>query len=280
MDDREDLSFQQKLWIFGRNCIRGGKPFLLYLLMPSLCVTIGYSLFHRDIPAGEFFAYGGNFYTALGMILAIMVLRRGSKEKGHKFFEDATLYPENIDKKKTACFAVFGVTSAITISAALTLLPRWGVVDAYSEASQTMYKGYDILFTVITTVITSPLLEEIVFRGYMLNTFLEAYGEKFAILFVSAVFAVCHGELLWMPYAFGMGLVLAWVSVKEDNILYSIVLHVGFNAPSAISWLIRSFPAASVLLYGSKWLVLGYGLIGGMTSALLVRYYFNDCRKK
>lgn len=280
MDDRKDLSFQQKLWIFGRSCVRGGKPFLLYLLMPSLCVTIGYSLFHRDIPTSEFFAYGGNFYTALGMILTIWVLHLGSKKRGHKFFEDATLYLENIDKKKAACFAVFGVASAITISAVLTLLPRWGAANAYSEASQTMYKGYDIVFTIITTVITSPLLEEIVFRGYMLNIFLEAYGEKFAIFFVSAVFAICHGEILWMLYAFGMGLILAWVSIKEDNIFYSVALHVGFNAPSAVAWLIRSFPAASGLIYGNKWLVLGYGLIGGMTAALLIRYYFKDRTKK
>ncbi len=272
MAGKEDLTFQQKLWILGSVCWKGGKPLLLYMLMPSLCMALGHSLFHRDIPLQEFVSYGGNFYTFLGMLLTVWILWRSSKKKGHSFFEDATLYLDQARPKKTLLFALFGAALAVTVSAVLTLLPRWAV-SSYSEASQTMFKGYDILFTVITTVVTSPLLEELVFRGYMLNAFLERYGERTAIIVVSAVFALCHGQILWILYAFGIGLIMAWVSIREDNIYYTVVMHMGYNAPSAIAWLIRSFPSASALFYGSRWLVLGYGLVSGMTVLLLARYY-------
>lgn len=268
-----ELSRQQKMWIWGRTFLRAVGPLSLYILMPALSVSIGYVAAHPDMTAQEFFTYGGNFYTALGMVLTIYMLYRGSKKKGHGFFEDATLYLEQADGKKCAGFFFFGLSAAVTLSAVLTLLPRWEVVTGYSEASQTMFKGRDLLFTIITTVVTAPFAEEIVFRGYMLNTFLETFDEKKSIVMVSLIFALCHGELLWILYAFAMGAVLAWVSVREDNVLYGILLHMGFNASSVITWLAGSASAWASALFGSKVLVLCYGLIGGMASLLLIRLY-------
>lgn len=269
----KELSRQQKIWIWGRTLIRAAGPLGLYILMPALSMSVGYVAAHPDMTAQEFFTYGGNFYTAVGMALTIYMLYRGSRKKGHGFFEDASLYPGQADKKKCVGFFVFGLSAAVTISAILTLLPRWGVVTGYSEASQTMFKGRDMLFTAITTVVTAPFAEEIVFRGYILNTFLETFDEKKSIVMVSLIFALCHGELLWVLYAFVMGAVLAWVSVREDNVLYGILLHMGFNASSVIIWLTDSVAEWESVFFGSKALVFGYGLIGGMASLLLIRLY-------
>ncbi len=270
---REDLSLQQKLWIWGRTFGNAAKALALYILMPAACMSLGYVLWHEDMTAEEFFTYGGNFYTAVGMCLTIYMLHRSSKKKGHQFFEDATLYLDRINWKKSAGFFVFGMASAVVISSVLTLLPRWKVMEDYSAASQTMFAGRDILFTVITTVITAPLVEEIVFRGYILNTLLETAGERKAIIIASLIFAVCHGEALWILYAFGMGFLLAWVSIREDNIFYGIMLHVGFNLPSAVTWLIRSVPSLSGTFFAGKGLVACYGAIAALCVVLLIRAY-------
>ena len=270
---KEDKSFQQKLWIWIAAFVKGAKPLVLYYLMPSLCMALGYVIAHPDMTATEFFTYGGNFYTAVGMALTLYLLYRGSKKRGHRFFEDASLYLENVKWKKAAGFFAFGVTAAVAISSAITLLSRLGLTGGYSEATQKMLRGRDILFTVVTTVITSPVTEEVVFRGYMLNTFLEHFDEKKAVLIVSAVFALCHVQPLWILYAFAMGLLLAVLSIKEDNILYGILMHIGFNAPSMINWLITSSVPASRVLFEGWWMVLAYGLIAAMLSVLLVRKY-------
>lgn len=275
-----ELSRQQKIWIWGRTFLKAAGPLGLYILMPALSMTIGYVAAHPDMTAQEFFTYGGNFYTALGMVLTIYMLYRGSKKKGHGFFEDATLYLEQADRKKCAGFFVFGLSAAVTISAVLTLLPRWGVVTGYSEASQTMFKGRDMLFTIITTVVTAPFVEEIVFRGYMLNTFLETFDEKKSIVMASLIFALCHGEFLWILYAFVMGAVLAWVSVREDNVLYGILLHMGFNASSVITWLTGSMAGWKSALFGSKALIFCYGLMGGLTSLVLIQLYIGRRKAK
>lgn len=268
-----EQSRQQKAWIWGRTLIRAAGPLGLYILMPALSMSVGYVAAHPDMTVQEFFTYGGNFYTAVGMVLTIYMLYRGSKKRGHGFFEDATLYLGQADLKKCAGFFAFGFSAAVAISAFLTLLPRWGLVTGYSEASRTMFQGRDLLFTAITTVVTAPFAEEIVFRGYMLNTLLETFDERKSIVMASLVFALCHGEILWILYAFAMGVVLAWTSVREDNVLYGILLHMGFNASSVVTWLVVSSGGWEPVFFGSKALIFSYGLIGGMGSLLLIRLY-------
>lgn len=250
----------------------------LYVLMPALSMAVGYVVAHPDMTAQEFFTYGGNFYTAVGMCLTIYMLHRFSKKKGHLFFEDASLYPYKAHVKKSAGFFLFGVSAAAVLSSIITLLPRWGVTAHYSEASQMMFKGRDILFTVVTTVVTAPLVEEIVFRGYMLNVFLETFDEKKSMVLASLIFALCHGEILWILYAFVMGVLLSWVSVREDNIFYGILLHMGFNMPAAVTWLIRSVPRFSSVFYAGKVLIVCYGLIGALACLLLLQRYKKEER--
>ena len=273
--DNKDLTFQQKVLIWGRTFLRGATPLLIYIMMPAATLSFGYVAFNMDMSAKEFFSYGGNFYTAIGMMLALYVLHKRSQRRGHKFFEDATLYLEKAEWKKSICFFVFGMAAALTLSSVLTLLPRWGIVNDYSESSQTMFKGLDMLFTLITTMITAPLAEEIVFRGYMLNTFLEQFDVKKSILSVSAIFAICHGDPLWILYAMGMGILLCWLSIREDNIYYGILLHMGFNTPSGLIWIMRSYPEVYDLFFTSKLLIFGYGLACALLCIRLAKKYLS-----
>ena len=270
-----ELTRQQRIWIWGRTLQRASFPLLLYVIVPAVCLAAGYVLWHQDMSAQEFFTYGGNFYSALGMILTLVILHRRSKKQGSSFFQDATLFLHKAEPKKAAAFVGFGLAAAVTVSAVLTLLPRWGVSTSYTEASQTMFKGRDVLFTVVTTVLTAPLTEEIIFRGYMLNTLMETFEEKQAVWIVSLVFAFCHGSALWILYALLMGLVLSWVAMREDNILYSIFMHMGFNLLSAVVWLVNSTAGGAGLFFSGKWLVAAYGLIGLMVCLLLARRYLS-----
>ena len=74
--------------------------------------------------------------------------------------------------------------------------------------------------------ILAPVSEELIFRGYILQT-LRPYGKKFAIVLSAFLFGIFHGNLLQTPYAFLMGLVLGYVTV-EYHIGWAVALHV-FN---------------------------------------------------
>ena len=74
--------------------------------------------------------------------------------------------------------------------------------------------------------ILGPISEEILFRGLVLRS-LKPYGKWFAIFTSALLFALFHGNILQVPFAFLMGLLLGYAAA-EYSIIWSIVLHI-FN---------------------------------------------------
>ena len=226
------LTAQQKIWIDCSIILRAFWPLILYVVMPALFATIGYMLFHSNMEGGEFFTYGGNFYTALGMIATFFILRKRSKKRGESFCEDATLYIRKDLLLKGIGFFAFGVFSAIAVSSLVTLL---GLGESgYRQSLSKLLEGPDFIFSVITVGFLSPILEEVVFRGYMLNTLLRHFKKKTAVLITVIAFMLCHIHPIWMIYAGGMGFLLICLSMIEENILEGIFVHIGFNLPSVV----------------------------------------------
>ena len=108
--------------------------------------------------------------------------------------------------------------------------------------------------------ILAPISEELIFRGYILQT-LRPYGRKFAIVCSAFLFGVFHGNLLQTPYAFLMGLILGYVTL-EYHIGWSVALH-GFNNLVLADLLARVTEGLSEQIAGTVSLVL----LGGATIA-------------
>ena len=75
---------------------------LVLFAIVNLCLSLGYVILHPEMTAQEFFTYGGNFYSAVGMLLTILILYGRSRSKKRSFFEDTTLYFDQMDIKKAA----------------------------------------------------------------------------------------------------------------------------------------------------------------------------------
>ena len=98
------------------------------------------------------------------------------------------------------------------------------------------YKGrtpvvaiYESLHTdIIMTVFVAPVLEEIVFRGVIMNN-LKKYGIKTAIIINSIFFALSHYNTDMIIPAFFTGIIFSYVAYKY-SIKYSILIHFFINA--------------------------------------------------
>ena len=84
------------------------------------------------------------------------------------------------------------------------------------------------LMTLIFAVILGPILEEILFRGLIVSR-LRRYGDKAAIVFSAAVFALYHGNFFQLFYAFGLGLFFAFIYARTGKLRYTIGLHMIVN---------------------------------------------------
>ena len=91
------------------------------------------------------------------------------------------------------------------------------------EAIESATMDYDSLSMFLYAAIGAPIMEEIVFRGVALR-YLEPYGKGFAVVMSAFLFGIFHGNIVQIPYAFLVGLVLGYVAM-EYNILWAMVLH-------------------------------------------------------
>lgn len=117
--------------------------------------------------------------------------------------------------------------------------------------------------------ILAPISEEILFRGLCLRT-LEPFGKRFAIVCSAVAFSLFHGNLLQIPFAFLMGLILGYVAV-EYSIYWSVALHFfnNFVIADVLTRLLEYLPMPvqnliSLLLFGG-------GAIGAIVLLALYR---------
>lgn len=92
---------------------------------------------------------------------------------------------------------------------------------------------------IIVIVVLAPLLEEFVFRKQIIDR-CGRYGEKTAILLSALTFALFHMNLYQMFYAFGLGLVFAYVYTRTHRLRYPVIMHMIINFMGSVlaPWII------------------------------------------
>lgn len=86
----------------------------------------------------------------------------------------------------------------------------------------------------IHTILVAPITEELLFRGIIL-TKLKQYGKTFAIIIVSILFGLLHGNLPQTIPTFVMSLFLCQVTLKSNSIIPAISIHMINNAIAQLS---------------------------------------------
>ena len=109
---------------------------------------------------------------------------------------------------------------------------------------------YESLYTdIIMTVFVAPVLEEIVFRGVIMNN-LKKYGIKTAIIINSIFFALSHYNTDMIIPAFFTGIIFSYVAYKY-SIKYSILIHFLLNTITQIlQVIILSKIEMSIVVFG------------------------------
>ena len=100
--------------------------------------------------------------------------------------------------------------------------------EAVVNPIQDIVMGSSMWINVVVTVIIAPIMEELIFRKLMIDR-LGGFGEKTAIIFSALMFGLFHGNFYQFFYAFGVGMLLAYVYVRTGKVWYTVVLHMIIN---------------------------------------------------
>ena len=237
--------------------VLGIGVYLVWLLLPNLLYVAGVSLF----PAWqqEILDYLGFFGTSLAALavigLAALLGRR---------FREATAWAPGRSTPGAHLGALgFGICTNTAVSALMMLLPLpETLVGEYAEESQQVYDPAHAALSLVSVVILAPLFEEILFRGYMFGFFREGFPFWAAAAASAALFGLAHGQLLWICYAAGMGLLFCIIRERSGTLSLSIAAHMGFNLTAV----------PQLLFSGIGWAfggVLAAGIIGFFFAVLL-----------
>ena len=96
---------------------------------------------------------------------------------------------------------------------------------------------------ILTLVVIVPIVEEILFRGFLLNRWWQKYGLEKAIIASSVAFGIMHVEFIGGTI---FGLVLSRLYVKTRSLIGPILVHMSNNA------IVILFGVADALMTGKS----------------------------
>ena len=119
---------------------------------------------------------------------------------------------------------VLVVTGIVLISFSIVSLFETAPVLMQLNIINDLTKNFSILFY-IKILLLAPFFEELVFRGVLLNGFLNRYSPAKSILITSLLFSILHLNSMQLIIAFLLGLFTGWYFYKTRNLLSCILIH-------------------------------------------------------
>lgn len=162
-----------------------------------------------------------------------------------------------------ALLAAAGVAPVLyfAVTLILSLLPEaW--LESYAEASSAL--NTTGLLALLSTALVAPLVEEVIFRGLILSRLNRVLPGWLSLLLSALLFGLCHGQPVWIAYAFVLGLILGTMALRSGSILPSLVTHILFNAIGQLSVVLDESQI-------NPWLLLGLLAAAGILVCLLAR---------
>jgi hypothetical protein len=83
--------------------------------------------------------------------------------------------------------------------------------------------------TMVLMVVAAPIIEELLFRGYVFRVMQRAWSPHNAIAASALLFAIVHPGLSFPP-VFVLGLATAWLYFRWQKLWPGMLLHAGYNA--------------------------------------------------
>ncbi|NHZ80949.1 CPBP family intramembrane metalloprotease [Massilia sp. CCM 8695] len=125
-----------------------------------------------------------------------------------------------------ACWALLVLFSAqINVEWAYR---HWNLVSA-SAFEETKWLRSWLVLEAMTTVLIGPIIEEIIFRGFILRRLREKYQLSYGILASSFVFGVFHIDQSFLS-SFVHGIIYAILAVRFASLYAPMFVHGAYNA--------------------------------------------------
>jgi abortive infection protein len=166
-------------------------------------------------------------YEMIGYILNIPIIYYFIKSnKKKKYF--VTKEKMNIGSF-IGCFALMVLITAIIGIISLVFKLK---IESNDNSILPDYPTLYVNMTLFSTIIIAPIIEEMIFRGVIMND-LKEYGYKTAIIINSVLFGLAHTEIEKVIITIFLGIIFSYVAYRY-SLRYSVLLHMVWNLNSSM----------------------------------------------
>jgi membrane protease YdiL (CAAX protease family) len=168
----------------------------------------------------------------MNILTSGLVIYIGFK-KSHKKFDEVFVFNDvssNLWIAITVFMFGFIILASEINNVLIYFLPMPGFVEGVFEK---MLDSKYIFISVLSVAIVPAFVEEMLFRGVILNGFKDNYSHKKAIIVSSLLFGIVHLNPWQFVTASLFGIVSAWVCLKMKSLTPSIYMHL-FNNTAVV----------------------------------------------
>lgn len=190
----------------------------------SLMVVLTVALKIADLPTSPVtIVWGEAIASLVAVSITLLIGKRWATRPWSEIFPFAGFSPALLPPLTLAAIGFTAVVSAISDAVqSLVPIPKWiePLTKLYESAPGA---------AAISTVLIAPVVEEFLFRGYVLSGLIKRYAPLSAVALSALGFAVAHMNPWQFVPTYLMGLMLGWVRLRSGSLLPCLWLHLAFN---------------------------------------------------
>ena len=159
------------------------------------------------------------------------------RRSGETFYPEIGLQPSKIKKSKGLLLVIAVLVSThflawIYRSVILPAFGHEGIIAGGSKMFSFIQTNGGVLEMsgfLLLALLIGPIMEEVVFRGYLQSSLIKKIPLWAAIMITSIVFTVGHSPMILWPMYFLYSATWGWILVRTGSLKMAILIHVLSN---------------------------------------------------
>lgn len=222
-----------------------GVGLLLYIAgnsIVSLFLASDETLYYRYLHDGTFSVALGMLHTTCNVFLSFLIVFILLRKSGR--LADLPL-GRSYDSYNAVLLTFIGLGGcylANTITSYLTIFASAFGIESFTMKTMSELSTQNpapAVLQILGYVVFPALFEEFAYRGVVLQS-LRRYGDWFAILISALLFGLLHGNIVQIPFAFLVGILLGWCTVVSGTMWVGIAIHFGNNLLSSLQTILQT----------------------------------------
>ncbi len=206
--------------------------YLATQIIGGVAAGIYFGAAHSADPAAldAFLSQSLAFITAASAAVALSIYWIMVRVQGESLWELCQFEP--VSAVSGGAALLLGAGLCLLLTSLIDLLQLHQMFAQHMEMIKQMALQPGLLASLLTMGIAIPTVEEVAFRGIVMNRMSRNFSAAVVILVQSAVFGAVHLNILQGSYAFFGGILLGLCYLWSGSLWTPILIHVGLNATS------------------------------------------------